>query len=83
MSDSNLEERQEWDSYLTAYGAATNATATKTAPWHVIPSDDRPNQQLIIAHIMAELLESLLVTFSEKDDEEVRRLIREIEKQNA
>ncbi|HEY0108372.1 MAG TPA: polyphosphate kinase 2 family protein, partial [Fibrella sp.] len=68
---------------MQAYEDAINATATKSAPWYVIPSDDRANQQLIIAQIMTELLESLPVTFPEKDDKEARRLIRAIEKQDA
>ncbi len=83
LSDSDLKEREAWDAYMQAYEEAINATATKNAPWYVIPSDDRDNQQLIIAHIMTELLESLPVTFPEKDAKETRRLIREIEKQDA
>jgi PPK2 family polyphosphate:nucleotide phosphotransferase len=82
LSDSDLEERQEWDAYMQAYEDAINATATKTAPWYVIPSDDRANQQLIIAHIMTDVLESLPVVFPEKNDKEARRLIREIQKQD-
>ncbi|HEY0111198.1 MAG TPA: PPK2 family polyphosphate kinase [Fibrella sp.] len=83
LSDSDLVEREEWDAYMQAYEDAINATATKSAPWYVIPSDDRANQQLIIAQIMTELLESLPVTFPEKDDKEAQRLIRVIEKQDA
>lgn len=83
LSDNDLVERQQWTDYMHVYEETINATATKTAPWYVIPSDDRANQQLIIAHIMAEVLESLPVTFPEKDDKETRRLIREIEKQDA
>ncbi len=83
LSDSDLEERQDWDAYMQAYEDAINATATKRVPWYVIPSDDRANQQLIIAHIMTEVLESLPVTFPEKDDKEAQRLIREIKKQDA
>ncbi|MEZ0486019.1 PPK2 family polyphosphate kinase [Fibrella aquatica] len=83
LSDSDLVEREEWADYMTAYEDAINATATKSAPWYVIPSDDRDNQQLIIAHIMTEVLESLPVTFPEKDDKEAKRLIKKIEKQDA
>ncbi|MBO0930918.1 PPK2 family polyphosphate kinase [Fibrella aquatilis] len=82
LSDDDLKEREHWPDYMTAYEAAINATATPHAPWYVIPSDDRDNQQLIIATIMAEILESLPVTFPEKDDKEARRLIREIERQD-
>lgn len=82
LSDNDLEERQEWDVYMQAYEEAINATATKNAPWYVIPSDDRLNQQLLVAHIMAEILESLPVSFPERDDKEAKRLIEEIRKQD-
>ncbi|TAE28143.1 MAG: polyphosphate kinase 2 family protein [Cytophagales bacterium] len=82
LSDSDLEEREDWDAYMQAYEDAINATATKTCPWYVIPSDDRANQQLIIAHIMAEVLESLPVAFPQRDDKEAKRLIKAIEKQD-
>ena len=83
LSDNDLKERQSWPAYMQAYEAAINATATPHAPWYVIPSDDRDNQQLIIANIMAEVLESLPVTFPEKDDKEAKRLIKEIERQDG
>ena len=82
LSDNDLKERQEWDAYMQAYEDAINATATKHAPWYVIPSDDRANQQLIIAKIVAEVLESLPVSFPERDGAEAKRLIQAIKKQD-
>jgi polyphosphate kinase 2 (PPK2 family) len=35
------------------------ATSTKTAPWHVVPADDKYNARLIIARIVIEALRSL------------------------
>ena len=75
LSDDDLEERKKWPAYMQACEDAINATATPLAPWYVIPSDDLDNQQLIIANIMAEVLESLPVTFPEKDDKKAKRLI--------
>ena len=83
LSDSDLEERKKWSAYMQAYEDTINATATPQAPWYVIPSDDRANQQLIIANIMAEVLELLPVTFPERDDKEAKRLIKAIEKQDG
>jgi PPK2 family polyphosphate:nucleotide phosphotransferase len=82
LSDSDLKEREEWNAYMQAYEDAINATATRSCPWYVIPSDDRDNQQLIIAQIMAEVLESLPVSFPQRDDNEAERLIKAIEKQD-
>ena len=83
LSDSDLKERQKWDTYMEAYEDAINATATRSCPWYIIPSDDRDNQQLIIAHIMTEILESLPVTFPQRDDKEAEHLIKAIEKQDS
>lgn len=83
LSDNDLKERQDWEAYMRAYEDAINATATPHAPWYVIPSDDRANQQLIVAHIMAEVLESIPADFPERDDHEAKRLIEEIEKQDG
>jgi PPK2 family polyphosphate:nucleotide phosphotransferase len=80
FSDNDLKERQDWEAYMQAYEDAINATATPHCPWYVIPSDDRANQQLIIAHIMAELLESIPAEFPEKDEKEAKRLVDRIMK---
>ena len=83
FSDNDLEERQFWPDYMQAYEDTINATATRQNPWYVIPSDDRPNQQLIIAHIVTEILESLPTSFPETDGKEARKYIKAIEKQDA
>jgi PPK2 family polyphosphate:nucleotide phosphotransferase len=82
LSENDLEEREFWPQYLQAYEDTINATATKQNPWYVIPSDDRHNQHIIIAHILTEILESLPVEFPKKDTEEAKKLIRQIEKQD-
>lgn len=83
LSPSDLEERAFWPQYMQAYEDTINATATKQNPWYVIPSDDRVNQQLIIATILTEILESLPVKFPETDDKEAKKLIRQIKKQDS
>src|SRR5215475_7186279 len=34
-------ERKHWDHYADAYEKMIRATATETAPWHVIPADNK------------------------------------------
>jgi PPK2 family polyphosphate:nucleotide phosphotransferase len=82
LSENDLEEREFWPQYLRAYEDTINATATKQNPWYVIPSDDRPNQQLIIAHILTELLEALPTAFPETGDKEAKKLMDKIKKQD-
>lgn len=83
LSESDLEEREHWHEYMQVYEDAINATATRRNPWYVIPSDDRANQQLIIAHIMTDVLESLPTKFPRKNDQEADRLIAIIRKQDG
>ncbi|WP_420149606.1 PPK2 family polyphosphate kinase [Spirosoma sp.] len=82
FSENDLEEREFWPAYLQAYEDTIKATATRQNPWYVIPSDDRPNQQLIIAHIITEILESLPTDFPKTDSAEAQKLIKEIKKQD-
>lgn len=82
LSQSDLDERELWPDYMQAYEDMLNATATKRNPWYLIPSNDRDNQQLLIAHIMTELLESLPVKFPERDEKEAKKLISRVRKQD-
>ena len=83
LSPTDLEERKFWPQYMQAYEDTVNATATRQNPWYVIPSNDRVNQQLIIATILTEILESLPVQFPETDDKEAKKLINQIKKQDS
>lgn len=41
FSESDMRERELWDEYMIAYEDAIGATATKKAPRHVIPADQK------------------------------------------
>jgi PPK2 family polyphosphate:nucleotide phosphotransferase len=83
FSKNDIQERQHWEHYAQVYEATINATASRHAPWYIIPSDDRRNQQLLIACIMTHLLERLPTSFPEVDAREAKKLIREIERQDG
>lgn len=82
LSESDLTEREHWRQYMDAYQEVINQTATRQNPWYLIPSDDRKNQQLMIARIMVDILKSLPVEFPQRDKKEAQRLIRIIQKQD-
>jgi len=83
FSENDLKEREHWSEYLAAYEAMINATASRTAPWYVIPSDDMLTQRLLIAQLVVELLEKLPIDFPKKDGKEAEKLIRAIEEQDG
>ncbi len=83
FSENDLSEREHWPEYMAAYEAMITHTASRHAPWHVIPSDDMLTQRLIIARLVVDLLENLPIDFPKKDDGEAKKLIRAIEKQDG
>lgn len=83
FSENDLKERGHWPEYMAAYETMINATASRAAPWYVIPSDDMLTQRLLIAHLVVELLQKLPIDFPKKDDAEAMKLIRAIEKQDG
>lgn len=59
FSFGDVKERQHWQQYMAAYEACLNATSTRTAPWYVVPADDKKNARLLIAEIILETYKSL------------------------
>jgi PPK2 family polyphosphate:nucleotide phosphotransferase len=52
----DLAERARWDDYQVAYQQAIAATATKAAPWYIIPADDKGDMRLLVsAAILSEM----------------------------
>ncbi|MFQ3225581.1 MAG: PPK2 family polyphosphate:nucleotide phosphotransferase [Lentimonas sp.] len=59
FSMADLKERERWDDYMKAYEACLSATSTETAPWYVIPADDKKNARLIISQTILAALKGL------------------------
>ncbi len=59
FSEGDLNERQFWKEYRSAYEQCFQATSTADAPWFVIPADDKPNARLIISEIVVDTLSKL------------------------
>jgi PPK2 family polyphosphate:nucleotide phosphotransferase len=65
FSLADIKERKLWDHYMKAYEACLSATSTSTAPWHVVPADDKKNARLIISRIILDTLQSLKMSYPE------------------
>ena len=59
FSDADLIERKKWDKYQSAFEDAMNKTATKDAPWFVIPADNKWIMRSIVSTIITETISSL------------------------
>lgn len=59
FSTGDIEEREHWSAYMSAFEDCINATATPHAPWYTIPGDDKLNMRLLVAATTLAELESL------------------------
>lgn len=59
FSDADLEERKKWDKYQRAFEDAINATSNKSAPWYVIPADNKWIMRSIVSTVITETISSL------------------------
>jgi PPK2 family polyphosphate:nucleotide phosphotransferase len=53
---SDLEARSKWDRYQIAYEHALTETSTETAPWYVVPADQKWVRDVAVARILVETL---------------------------
>jgi PPK2 family polyphosphate:nucleotide phosphotransferase len=59
FSTADIHERQYWDDYQKAYEEMIRNTATKHAPWYVVPADNKWFTHLVVAAAIVETLEEL------------------------
>jgi PPK2 family polyphosphate:nucleotide phosphotransferase len=59
FSAADVRERRYWDDYMHAFEAAIQATATKGAPWYVVPADNKWFTRLVVAAAIVEAIERL------------------------
>jgi PPK2 family polyphosphate:nucleotide phosphotransferase len=67
FSAADIQERQFWDDYMTAYEDCLSATSTGDAPWYVVPADDKRNAHLIISQIVVDTLKDLKSRYPKSD----------------
>ena len=67
FSEGDVKERESWSDYQEAYEAALQATATKHAPWYVVPADHKWYAHLVVASALIEALGDLDLAFPETE----------------
>jgi PPK2 family polyphosphate:nucleotide phosphotransferase len=63
FSLADIKERKYWKEYMQAYEACLSATSTETAPWYVVPADDKKSARLIVSNVIVETLKSLNMSY--------------------
>jgi len=74
FSASDVQERKFWDDYMDAFEQAIRATASKDAPWYVVPADNKWFTRLIVAAAIVEAIEKLDLTYPKVDAEKKKEL---------
>jgi len=75
FSLADIEERKFWNQYMQAYEACLSATSIKTAPWYVVPADDKKNARLIISQIILDTFKALGMSYPQTDAKRQQELL--------
>src|SRR5262245_7312830 len=67
FSAADVLERQRFGDYMDAYEDMIRHTATRQAPWHVVPADNKWFTRLVVAAVVVDALESIQPTFPKVD----------------
>jgi polyphosphate kinase 2 (PPK2 family) len=55
----DLEARDQWEAYQSAYEAALSQTSTDEAPWYAIPADHKWTMRVAVAEVVHQTLERM------------------------
>jgi len=63
----DLDDRARWDEFTRAYRAVLKHTSTKHAPWRIVPADDKPLRDRMVAETIADALDGLDLRYPKAD----------------
>ncbi|MFN8628303.1 MAG: polyphosphate kinase 2 family protein [Candidatus Binatia bacterium] len=59
FSTADIEERAFWNDYMSAYEETIRETATKAAPWYVVPADNKWFTRIVVSAAIIDALADL------------------------
>src|SRR6202035_4774390 len=74
FSSNDAAERDFWDDYMEAYEEMIQETATKDAPWYVVPADNKWFTRVVVASAVIETLASLNLAYPKVGEEKLKEL---------
>jgi len=74
FSSNDANERDFWDSYMEAYEQMIQETATKEAPWYVVPADNKWFTRVVVALAVIETLASLDLAYPKVGEDKLKEL---------
>ena len=76
FSSADARERGHWKDYMKAYESAIRHTATKDAPWYVVPADNKWFTRIVVAAAIIDALASLDLHYPKVDKAKLEELAR-------
>jgi PPK2 family polyphosphate:nucleotide phosphotransferase len=70
----DVEKRHHWDEYMDAYEDTIRHTASKYAPWYVVPADNKWFTRLVVASAIVENLNALNLEYPSLGKDEFKTL---------
>jgi polyphosphate kinase 2 (PPK2 family) len=74
FSSNDAKEREFWDDYMVAYEDTIRHTASKEAPWYVVPADNKWFTRIAVAAAIIDTLASLGLRYPKVTKEKLREL---------
>ena len=76
FSVADVKERSHWNDYMAAYEDAIRATATRAAPWFVVPADNKWFTRLVVAAAIVEAMDAMQLAYPKISDAQRADLAR-------
>src|SRR6516162_6289551 len=74
FSSNDANERDYWDDYMEGYEQMIRETATKEAPWYVVPADNKWFTRVVVAAAVIEALTSLDLEYPKVGESKLKEL---------
>jgi PPK2 family polyphosphate:nucleotide phosphotransferase len=74
FSEADIHERECWNDYQDAYEDMIRHTASKHAPWYVVPADNKWFTHLVVAAAIVETLEELDLCYPKVDAAKLKEI---------
>jgi PPK2 family polyphosphate:nucleotide phosphotransferase len=70
----DVAERKYWAQYMKAYEDCLGATSTRTAPWYIVPADDKANARLVVSRIILDAFEEMKLKYPKTTPARLREM---------
>ena len=74
FSSNDANERDFWDDYMKAYEEMIQQTATKEAPWYVVPADNKWFTRVVVGAAVIDALADLDLAYPKVDEGKLKEL---------